>query len=117
MTRIVQSNPSNKFGAVKTLYGGRVYHSKRESEYARELDLRVMAKDILGWIPQVPIRLDINGTHICTYVMDFSVTHLDGRIELVEVKGAETAIWRLKVKLLKALYLPEHPEMYYTVVK
>lgn len=116
MTRIMV-NAGNKFGAVKTEYNGRVYHSKRESEFARGLDLRLQAHDILDWEPQVAIRLDVNGQHITKYVMDFVVTHLDGHVELVEVKGFESAVWKLKAKLLKAIYLPEHPTTVFTVVR
>lgn len=107
----------NKFGAIKTEYNGRSYHSKAESLYARDLDLRQKAGDILHWRPQVPIVLKANNIKICTYVMDFVVTYPDGLIELVEVKGHETAVWKLKKKLLEAVYLPENPGTIYTVVK
>lgn len=101
MTRISQVNPSNKFGAVKTLYGGRVYHSKFEAEVARELDLRVMAKDILGWMPQVKIDLKSHDEHICFYVIDFVATYPDGHREYIEVKGVSLSTWRLKWRLLE----------------
>jgi hypothetical protein len=41
------------------------------------------------------------------------VVYPDGPSEYIEIKGAETDIWRLKVKLLRALL----PEINYRVVK
>lgn len=108
---------ANKFGAIMTVYNGRRYHSKAESLYARDLDLRQKAGDILHWRPQVSYPIMVNGDKICTYVMDFVVTYPDGVIELVEIKGMETAVFKLKAKLLRATYLKDHPEIIYTIVR
>lgn len=35
----------------------------------------------------------------------------------VEVKGFETALWRLKKKLLEAVYIHDHPDEKYLIVK
>lgn len=94
----------SKYGNKKKEYGGKVYHSKAEAQYAKELDLRMKAKDIIGWDRQVKIPLDVNGKHIANYYMDFVVTCRDATLEFVEVKGFETETWRLKFKLLEALY-------------
>lgn len=117
MTRISLPNPSNKYGAKKTEYNGVLYDSKREAAYAHELDLRLKAHDINGWIRQVPFPLDVNGQLIAKYVMDFVVYHKDGTVELVEVKGFETPVYKLKVKLLKAIYLSSNPTWRYTIVR
>lgn len=58
------------------------------------------------------VPLMVNGTVVCRMVVDFLVFHNDGSREYVEVKGFKTRDWRLKVKLLKALY----PDIKYTVV-
>ena len=94
----------NKYGAHQTEYNGVVYHSKKEAEYARELDLRVRAKDIKRWERQVKISLDVNNRHIANYSIDFVIQHLDKTKEYVEVKGFETAVWKIKWKLFVALY-------------
>lgn len=117
MTRITLANPSNKYGARRTEYKGRVYHSKKEAEYAMQLDLRMRAGDIVGWSAQIPYRLEVNGELICKYIMDFVVSHNDGTIELVEIKGFSTSVYRLKAKLLNALYIKDDPRTFYTVVK
>lgn len=94
----------SKYGAKSTEYEGNVYHSKKEAGYAKELDLRVRAKDIKGWRRQVKIPLDVNGYHICNYYIDFIIEHNDGTLEYTEVKGFETDTWRMKWKLFEALY-------------
>jgi hypothetical protein len=107
----------NKYGNIHQTYNGYTYASKFEAEYAAELDLRVKGKDIEGWERQVKIPIEINNYHICNYYVDFLIYHNDGSKELVEIKGMETDLWRIKRKLLEAIYLPKHPEYNYTVIK
>jgi hypothetical protein len=106
----------NKFGAKRQEYGGKQYHSKKEAGYAAQLDLRVRAGDIKSWARQKRISLDVNEHHIADYYIDFVVTHNDGSIEYVEVKGFETPEWRMKWKLFEALY-DRIPGVRLTVVK
>ena len=107
----------NKYNAKSTIYNGISYHSIKEAAYAQELDLRVKAKDIKSWDRQIKISLDVNGYHICNYYIDFKIIHNDKSVELVEVKGFVTEVWRLKWKLFEAIYSEEHPEITLTVVK
>jgi hypothetical protein len=112
--RIRQSG--NKYGSTSHEYNGRVYHSKKEASYAQDLDLLVEAGEVLEWTPQFKIDLQANGRHICTMIPDFLVTLKDGSQELHEVKGFGTSEWRLKVKILEATYLIDHPEITYVVI-
>ncbi len=80
------------------------FASIKEAEYEHELHMRFKAKEIKDYAVQVPISLDVNGVHICDYVMDFVITHLDGSMEWGETKGYKTQLWRVKWRLLKALY-------------
>jgi len=105
-----------KYNAKTTVYGGLVYHSKKEAAYAAELDIRLKAKEIKGWKRQVRIPLEVNGFHIANYYIDFVVTYKDGTIEYVEVKGFETDVWRMKWRLFEALY-SHMPNVRLTVVK
>ena len=99
------------------MYGGRWYQSKKEMEYAKELDFRKKAGDVLDWKPQYKVRLEVNGVLICCYYVDFWVLLKDQSVQLVEVKGFETQLFRIKKKLLVAL-LPEiDPEAEYIVIK
>ena len=103
----------NKFGAVKQTYNGFSYDSKREAEYAAQLDWMKEAGEIKSWERQYKISIDINGLHICNYFVDFLVVLPDDRIEYHEVKGYETALWRLKWKLSKAL----NPDNNFVLIK
>lgn len=98
-------------------YGGFTYHSRAEARYAQELDFQVKAGEIARWERQIKISLDVNGQHICNYICDFRVFMPDGAVELHEVKGFATEIFRLKRLLFEATYLVEHPEVKYVVVK
>lgn len=91
----------NKFGSVRTGH----YASKREAKYATELGMRKKAAngDVLDWIEQVPVRLSCG-----RYVVDFLVFMRDGSWSLVEVKGFETAAWKMKMRALAE----ERPELF-----
>ncbi|HCU01448.1 TPA: hypothetical protein DIC62_01455 [Candidatus Nomurabacteria bacterium] len=108
---------NNKYGNSKTVYNTITYDSKLEANYARELDLRLMAKDIKSWKRQIPIELKVNGKKICVYRCDFEITHLNGKRELIEIKGKETDVWKLKKKLLNAVYLEKNPKVEFTILK
>lgn len=95
---------ASKFGAKRTEYNGRTYHSKREAQYAYELDLRVRAGELKEWRSQVPIDLVVAGRKICTYRIDFVEIDRKGRETWTEVKGFRTPDWELKWKLFEALY-------------
>ena len=93
------------------MYRKVLYHSKKEAEHAMELDSLLLKKKILGWHGQVDLDLVVNGVHVCKAVVDFVVIHLDGSEEYVEIKGYETDVFKLKRKLVAAVY----PEIKYTV--
>lgn len=93
-----------KFGNDASTYKGIRYHSKREAEYARELDFRILAGELKEVRRQVPIDLIVNGHKICTYTIDFVEIDHKGNEMWTEVKGYPTPEWRLKWKLFDALY-------------
>lgn len=94
----------NKYGAKRMDYNGRLYMSKKEAGYAQDLDLMIKAKVVKEYIPQYRLRLDVNGYHICDYLVDFLVIMADGSEELHEVKGFETMLFQYKWRLTEALY-------------
>lgn len=102
--------------AVKTPYNGVVYASKAEATYARRLDEMVESGEVLRWVRQVNWPLRVNGVKVCSMIPDFMVWIPDGRdgemMELHEVKGFETPVWRLKKKLFAAI----HPDITYVVI-
>ena len=94
----------SKYKAVKQSYNGYNYDSKLEANYASQLDLLIMAKEVEKWERQYKISIDVNDVHICNYFIDFKVWFTDGRVEYHEVKGYETEVWKMKWKLSKAIY-------------
>lgn len=94
----------SKYNSRRTEYHGTSYMSKKEAEYAWELDMRLNGGDIKGYQKQFKLSLDVNGEHICNYYVDFLVENTDGSVDAVEVKGYETDVWKIKWKLAMALH-------------
>jgi hypothetical protein len=94
---------TNKYKAEKQTFDGRSYHSKKEADYAVQLAWLQKAGEIKEIIPQYKLDLRVNGKHITNYYIDFKVVYSDGRVELIEVKGFETDLWRIKWLLTEAL--------------
>lgn len=85
-------------------YNGRKYHSKREAQYAWELDMLKRTGEVIDWKPQFTLPIVINNLPICKVRVDFWVLKKGSIEELHEVKGFETKDWKIKWKLLEALY-------------
>lgn len=94
-----------KYRNIPKQYSGTIYDSKKEAEYAKQLDWKLRAGTIKEWQRQVKISLDVNGKHICNYFCDFLIIHLDDQREYVEIKSdiTETPLWRIKWKLFEVL--------------
>lgn len=84
---------------------------------AADLDMLVKLGQIISWERQFKIDLRVNDVHIANYFCDFRVLYPDNTYELLEAKGIETETFRLKLKLLEAVWLPEHPDHTYRIVK
>lgn len=106
-----------KYNNVRQTYDGYSYDSKFEARVAAELDLMKQAGEITDWERQFPVRIEYNGRLICTYYCDFRLIYPDQTYELLEAKGMETEVYRLKRKLLEIIWLPEHLDHTYRVVK
>lgn len=112
----------NKYNAVRSKYGGYNYSSRLEANQAAELDLLLRAKKIKAWDRQFKVEFDccrLDGTpvNLGSHKVDFRVHELDGSFSLIETKGMVTADYMIRKRLLEKLWLPEHPEYSYTVVK
>lgn len=102
----------NKYGAKQTEYAGTLYASAREAAYAAELDARMRAGHVRNWLRcSLPIVLVDAGrkSERITYLPDFYVLFPDMTTEYVEVKGLETPVWKLKLKLYRAFGPPDVP--------
>ena len=98
----------SKYGNIKTEYNGNSFMSKKEAYYAQQLDLLKKAKSpadqVVSYEIQVPYLIEINNKKICKYLADFKVLYADGHIEVVDVKGFRTNIYKLKKKMVEATY-------------
>lgn len=90
----------HKFGAVRTAYQGRNYASKAEAEYAAHLDLLQASGELLMYLEQVPFHLGAGKRYVC----DFLCFWADGRVDTRDVKGMETAEFKLKWALVQERY-------------
>ena len=103
---------TDAMGKLRRTLDGVLYDSAAERDYAARLELEHKTGRIKAWHRQSTIHLEVNEVIVCKIVADFLVIHNDKSYEYIEVKGHETALWKLKYKLLKALY----PRTRYTVV-
>lgn len=107
----------SKYAAERASYNGHLYASILEADYARHLDLLLLAGELRSVERQRRIRLEVNGHHICDYIPDFDVEWPDGSRSLIEAKGFETPEWKLKARLTVACWLPANPGYDYRVVR
>ena len=89
-------------------YNDKIYDSKLEMNYRKHLDLLTKAtkesERVVEINEQVPYDCFVNNKKICSYRADFEVEYQDGRIVVVDCKGMKTPMYRLKKKLVEALF-------------
>ncbi len=122
--RAVRKETYSKYRNKKTEYNGHKYDSKFEAGQAWILDQRLKAGEIKGWERQFKVEMIPYNKYgepcprlKVTHKIDFRIHELDGSYTLLEAKGAETTDWRRRVKWLEDIWLPEHPDHAYQVVK
>ncbi len=102
-----------KYNNTPKMYNDKLYHSTLEADYAKLLDTLLKGKELKSVEAQPRFYLKVNDKTICTIVPDFLVVTKNGQKEIREIKGIETPEWRIKWKLMQALY----PEFKYYVIK
>jgi len=102
----------NKYGAKKTVYNGITFDSKKEAQYCAKLDIlkKSTHKENRVFDYELQVRYDIivNDKKIGFYKLDFMVQYADGKIRYIDIKGCKKGagyqLFRLKKKLVEALY-------------
>lgn len=97
----------SKYRAAPTVLNGRRFDSKREAEHALSLQLMEQIGDIRGLRFQVAYPLEVNGHLVARYVADFVYDEWrDGAWwpVVADAKGVKTPVYRLKAKLMQAIY-------------
>jgi hypothetical protein len=94
----------SKYRNVKTEIDGIVFSSKREG--LRYLDLKMLLRSgiISDLVLQKKFPIQVNGVKVCVYVCDFSYLDQNGREVVEDVKGLKTPVYRIKNKLMIAVY-------------
>ena len=97
----------NKYGAVRAEIDGRTFASKKECRRYSELRLLERAGVIRNLELQKKYPLIVNDVKVATYLADFVYWHCETKQQIIEdVKSVatRTPVYRLKAKLMSALY-------------
>jgi len=119
----VKGSAGNKYGARRTVANDGIKRdSKYEASVADELLLRKRTGDILDYESQYKVVMPIFNeagriVHSVSHKVDFRLHLKDGSFELLEAKGVQTADYRWRRTLLEKLWLPEHKDHTYLVIK
>ncbi len=98
----------SKYGSKKTIVDNIKFDSKWESERYGQLKAMQRGGVVTDLELQVPYNIIINDVKICKYIADFKYKQEDihGKIEEIveDAKGFETPEFKLKKKLMKAVF-------------
>jgi len=104
---IIRDQPKkNKYGARKVTVDGIKFDSQLEADYYCNLKLLQRAGQILGFCRQARFVVT-EGTdkrRPTEYVCDFVVFYPDGRTTIVDTKGVETEVFKIKRKAFAEKY-------------
>lgn len=92
---------------------GHLHDSKGEARYCETLDLLKKAGEIRNYKTQQMFALTVNGKRVTGHIVDFLVMTKKGKLEVHEVKGFPTDLWKVKMNLFEALY----PDIEYIVIR
>lgn len=109
--KAIKQKKRNKFNNIKVTNGVITFDSKREYERWKILDLLSKHKKIRQLEHHTKFPIVYNSIKICTYEADFTYYDGKGNYVVEDVKGVKTAIYRLKKKLVKAMYNIEIKEI------
>lgn len=104
------SQQKTKYGSKKVEIDGHVFDSKIEARYYEQLKWLQEHEQILffrlqpRYLLQEAFTKDGKTYRKIEYIADFEVHHLDGSIEVIDVKGYETEAFKIKRKLFEKKY-------------
>lgn len=100
-----QNMKRSKYRNKKTEFNGVMYASRLEAEYAALLAVRLKAGEIDYLETQKRFDAVINGKKCFAYIADFYFfDKVANRWRIVDVKGFETDVFKLKRKVIEALH-------------
>ena len=92
--------PRHKFKAKPVTDDGHHFPSKLEHAYYHYLKRLNASGDVVFFLRQVPLHLPGGAK----YVVDYVVFYKDESVRFIDVKGMETNEFKLKKKLVEAIY-------------
>ena len=93
----------SKYRAVRTTVNGLEFASQKEARRYQALLLLERAGQIRDLELQPRFPCHVNDLLVCTYVADFRYAE-NGAWIVEDVKGMKTDVYRIKAKLVKAIY-------------
>ncbi len=109
----------SKYNNIKTTVDGITFDSKKEAEYYCMLKMLKQAGEIKDFGLQQKYELqpafEKNGIRYrpISYIADFVIVNLDGTTEVIDVKGVETQVFKIKKKMFEYQY----PDLSLKVIK
>lgn len=83
---------------------GVLFDSMKEAKRYQDLKLLVRSGEVRELQLKTKFPIAIEKNKICVYVCDFDYFNVDWKRVVEDVKGVKTAVYRLKKKLVKAIY-------------
>ena len=94
----------SKYRAIKQTVDNITFHSKKEANRYIQLKLMEKQKLIKNLILQPTFHVIVNKKKICKYRADFIYQDEKGNQIVEDVKGYKTQVYKLKKKLVEAIY-------------
>ncbi len=95
----------HKYRAKPLTIEGIRFASTKEGNHYLVLKDRLRCGEISDLVLQPKFPIVVNGIKICTYIADFGYTEVaTGDRVICDVKGVKTPVYRIKAKLVKALF-------------
>lgn len=91
---------THKFNNVFVKKDGQHFDSKLEFRYYQQLELRKKSGEVLFFLSQVPFKLPGGVKYFC----DFLVFLSNGEVEVIDCKGIETDVFKVKKKQVEEIY-------------
>ena len=93
-----------KYGNKKKMVNGIEFESTREARRYQDLALMQQAGHISDLRRQVPFDIRVNKIYIGKWIADFIYTCKDGTERVEDCKGYRTDVYKLKKRLVEALF-------------
>ena len=104
---IQSGKKASKYRSKKTWVDGLCFDSRKEADYYCQLKMLVRAGEIDGFIfhgKMIVAEGTDKDNRATTYEPDFVVLYPGQKYEIVDTKGVETQVFKVKVKALRCRY-------------